>query len=434
MVWKWQLPAQELTTISFEEARMQTIKTTRKGLQALQDAPLILNPAEELLNSTRNNSVSNVNSPDIASKPLSHLGSGYNNRKVGSVSPKHNVFVIGVDGTPLTPTTNARARKLMRDKQAKPIWNKFSQFGIQMSVNTGKAVPKTALGVDFGTKFEGYAVAVGKENNLSVMWKLPDKKKIVKKLTERSQLRRTRRNRNCRRREARFDNREKKDFIAPSQNVMVQSRMKALQEFFKCYPIDVVAMEDVRFNHSKKRYGKNFSTVEIGKKRINDWVRQKATLLLYSGIETQMFREMFGYRKSGDKSAETFNSHCSDALALAGSVLTKERIPIGNFEVVDDTYRFVRRKLHDTKFAKGGIRSKYSTGNFKGIRKGSLCEFGQIAGGTKKLFWIRNWENKRIGRTYIDWLSKSFKIKGVLVISLPSNSLNLEVLELPTIR
>ncbi len=45
---------------------------------------------------------------------------------------------------------------------------------------------------------------------MNVMWKLPDKKK----LEERRTLRRARRFRNCRRRECRFDNREKKGFIA----------------------------------------------------------------------------------------------------------------------------------------------------------------------------------------------------------------------------
>ena len=398
------------------------MKTTRTELQERQDAPQVLTASEELLNSTRKNSVSNVNSPDTASKLLSHLGSGYNNRKVGRISPKHNVFVLGVDGKPLTPTTNAKARKLMEGKQAKPVWNKFSQFGIQMLVETGKETPKTALGVDFGTKFEGYAVVVSKENNLSVMWKLPDKKKIVKKLTERKILRRARRQRNCRRREARFDNREKKNFIAPSQLVMVQSRMKSLQEFFKCYPIDTIALEDVKFNHSKKRYGKNFSTIEIGKKKITDWIKQRAYLQLFTGMDTQACRERYGYTKSSSKSAEVFNSHCSDALAISVDISALEHIQEGKLIIVDDTYRYVRRQLHDTQFAKGGIRKKYSAGNFRGIRKGTMCNFGQVCGGIKeKIIRTYNWDNKRLSKNYntINWLSHHFKTKEASVNSPP---------------
>lgn len=310
----------------------------------------------------------------------------------------------------MTPTTPTKARKLLGGGVAEPIWNKFGQMGIQMLVDTRKETPKTALGVDFGTKFEGYSVVVGKENNLSVMWKLPDKKKIVKKLEERSELRRARRWRTCRRRECRFDNRARKDFLAPSQRMMVQSRLKAIAEFFRCYPIDAVALEDVKFNHRDKRWGKNFSTIEIGKAQINRWVRQRAGLEMFSGYDTKKCREKYSYKKSGDKGAEVFNAHCSDAIAIATDLYAQEHITQGKFIIADDTYRPVRRRLHDTQPSKGGIRAKYSTGNFKSVRKGTICQDGQIVGGTKKLFWIRNQENNRIGRTHLSWLSHHFKI------------------------
>jgi len=389
-------------------------QTTRQRLEALQDTPLILNHAEESFNSMSLKTDSNVNSPVENSKQLSHSGSGYNSGNRGSLSPKHNVFVLDVDGKPLTPTTNARARKLMRDKQAKPVWNKFSQFGIQMVVETNKVIPKTVLGVDFGTKFEGYSVLSGTENILNIMWKLPDKKKLVKKLEERRQLRRARRFRNCRRRERRFNNRSKKGFIAPSQLQIVNSRLKCISELFKCYPFDTVALEDVKFNHRDKHYGRNFSTVEIGKKMINDWIRQRACLQLFSGYNTESLRNVYNYHKASNKSAETFNSHCSDALAIATDLYAQEHIEQGRFIVVDDTYRAVRRRLHDSEFAKGGIRETYSAGNFKGIRKGTICKFGQIVGGTKNNVWIRDWSGKRIGRDIkkVDWFSKHFKTNG----------------------
>src|SRR3990167_7492282 len=128
----------------------------------------------------------------------SHLRSEYNSENRASMS---GVFVLGKDGKPLTPCKASKARKLMEGKQAKPVWNKFGEFGIQMLVETRKETPKTVLGCDFGTKFEGYSVIIGRENNLNVMLKLPDKKKLVKKLDERRRMRRARRFRNCRRRE-----------------------------------------------------------------------------------------------------------------------------------------------------------------------------------------------------------------------------------------
>src|SRR5437870_5373747 len=104
----------------------------------------------------------------------------------------HSVFVLNVDGTPLTPTTPARARKLLRAGAAKKIWSKFGTFGIQMRLRTRSETPLTTLGVDHGTKFEGHVVVCGSENVLAVKLDLPDKQKIVRKLTERRELRRAR--------------------------------------------------------------------------------------------------------------------------------------------------------------------------------------------------------------------------------------------------
>ena len=389
-------------------------ETTRNELQERQNAPLILTSSEESFNSTNGQNSSN---PVVRSMFVSHCGSGYNSQLGDSMS-EHSVFVLDVNGVPLTPCKPSKARKLLKGKQAKPIWNKFGRFGIQMLVETRKEHPETKYGYDLGTKFEGHSVVCGKENNLSVMWKLPDKKKIVRKLTKRRYLRHSRRFRNCRRRPARFDNRSKDGFIAPSQLVIVQSRLKALKELFRCYPIDISVVEDVKFNHRDKRWGKNFSTMEVGKTKLYNWIKERCKLILVKGHETQEKRKKLGYRKTKDKGAEKFTAHCTDALTLA----TDTTIMPGTFIVVDDTYRPVRRKLHDSRFSKGSIRYPYSTGNFKGIRKGTICEFGQICGGTKNNVWIRNRNNKRIGRVLykIRWLSHNFKTSIPLPIKINS--------------
>lgn len=351
------------------------------------------------------------------------------------------VFVLGKDGKPLTPCKISKARKLMKGKQAKPVWNKFSQFGIQMLVDTRKETPKTVLGIDFGTKFEGYSVLSGTENVLNVMWKLPDKKKLIKKLDERRRLRRRRRFRNCRRRKARFNNRGRKNFIAPSQLQIVNSRLNCISELFKCYSFDAVALEDVKFNHRDKHYGRNFTTIELGKKRLYDYIRAKVgtgNLILFSGMDTMGFRDKHNLYKSKDKSAKKFSSHCVDSFVIANEL--SQSIPNKNLIYVDDNYRCIRRRLHDAQFTKGGIRAKFSTGNFKGIRKGTICEFGQIVGGTyegitgKEQVWYQNFELQANGRKIyqkskvfnkIKWLSHKFKTNQIIqndttsVVSIP---------------
>jgi Holliday junction resolvasome RuvABC endonuclease subunit len=322
--------------------------------------------------------------------------------------------VLHKDGTPITPTKPAKAKKLLKAGVAKPIWNKFGQFGIQMLVDTRKETPNTALGIDNGTKFEGYSVVCGAENQLNAMWKLPDKKKIIKKLTERRQLRRARRFRNTRRRPARFDNRNKDGFIAPSQLVIVNSRLNAIKELLRTYPIKLVGIEDVRFrNHHK---GNNFSTVEIGKTMIYEFLESHAKLYKFAGHQTQKLRQLYGYAKTRvNKASEKFASHCSDSLSLAIALTTNQHIHRGRFIVVDDSYRPVRRRLHDTQFSKGHIRYPFSTGNFKGVRKGTISSHGLIGGGTGNGFRVYNWEGVRTFKAInkVKWLSKKFFVKAL---------------------
>lgn len=394
--------------------------TTRIELQERQDASLVLTSSAESLNAMTGNE---SNKEDALSMFYSHLRSGYNSENGASMSGR--VFVLAQDGKPLTPCKAVKARKLLDGGVAKPIWNKFNQFGIQMLVETRKEVPKVILGEDWGTVFEGYSVISGKENIFNVMWKLPNKQKLVKKLEERRRLRKTRRFRNCRRRKHRFDNKNRDDFIAPSQLQIVNSRLKCMNELFKCYPINQVAVEDVKFNHRNKKWGKNFSTIEVGKKKLYDYIREKVgvgNLILFSGLDTKAFREKYNLKKSHKKAIKVFSAHCVDSFAIANELANGIAMPNEIFTYVDDNYRYVRRRLHDTQPAKSGIRAKFSTGNFKGIRKGSMCEFGQIVGGTKNQVWYCDFELQENGRKIyqkcktlnkINWLSHHFKTKEV---------------------
>jgi len=222
--------------------------------------------------------------------------------------------------------------------------------------------------------------------------------------------------RHCRRRPCRSNNRSRNDWLAPAQRLIVKSRLKCLHELYANFPIGTASLEDVRFNHKYKRWGRNFSTVEIGKKVIRNFLENCGELIEHSGYDTQSFRKQYGYKKSDDKQSETFNTHCSDALALAVAVGERKHIEPGRFIIVDDTYRPMRRKLHDTQPGKGGIRDKYSSGNFKGIKKGSISNFGQVCGGIKeKTIRTYDWNNKRLSKalTKVTWLSHRFKTNEV---------------------
>lgn len=340
----------------------------------------------------------------------------------------HSIFVLDVQGKPITPTTPARARKLLRAGVAKKCWSKFNSFGIQMLVESRRSTPTTSLGIDPGTKFEGYAVVCGTENVLSVKLDLPDKTQIVKRLEKRKTLRRGRRFRNCRRRPARFQNRIRKGFIAPSQLAIVCSRLKMLRALFALYPIIHVGWEDVRFNHTKYRWGTNFSTIEIGKTQIRQFLEaQGAKISLFQGFETQALRKEYGYSKTKNKAANHFNSHCSDALSLACVVGPKIHIDPGTFLIVDDTYRPIKRKLHDEEPAKEGKRAPYAHGSIFGLRKGLLIgaangNIGQLCGENRGHYRYYDQNGKRKTTVRLSWISTQYVIKkGESAFSVCSN-------------
>jgi len=136
------------------------------------------------------------------------------------------------------------------------------------------------------------------------------------------------------------------------------------------YPIKHIGIEDVCFNHRDNKWGKNFSTVEIGKNKIREFVLSIAKLIEFKGWETKELREKFGYKKISDKSKNCFESHCSDSLAIASEIYGDRINPNSNLIVVDKTYLPVRRKIHDSNISKGGVRKDYSKGTVKSIQKG----------------------------------------------------------------
>lgn len=92
---------------------------------------------------------------------------------------KHQVFVINVNSNPLTPTNWCKAKKLIKGGVAKKVQSKFGTFGIQMLVDTRKEKPECSIGIDYGTRFEGYSVIYGKEDNFNLKLNLPDLEKFV---------------------------------------------------------------------------------------------------------------------------------------------------------------------------------------------------------------------------------------------------------------
>jgi hypothetical protein len=145
--------------------------------------------------------------------------------------------VLSKDGKLLMPCSYTKARKLLNKGKAVKKWSKLGVFYIQLTFNPLSELNKNqqvVIGIDPGSKFDGYTVT-SKVVNLTGMAELPTG--ISEKLEQRRTMRRARRFRNCRRRPARFDNRNKDGFIAPSVKAKINFRLKIVKELSKIYPV-----------------------------------------------------------------------------------------------------------------------------------------------------------------------------------------------------
>jgi len=197
-----------------------------------------------------------------------------------------------------------------------------------------------------GSKWDGIAV-ISKQQVLTCgMLILP--RKVAKKLKQRREMHRARRYRKTPRRAKRFDNRRRRDgWIAPSQKAKVDFRTKIVDELCKLYPVSRFAVEDVRFNHYKKRWGKYFSTVEIGKAKFYKHLRELGTLTLYTGIQTAEWREKLQLPKNSQKSSLTWNTHAVDAIAIGCAEIDCKN-PLPPEFWVWKRLEYARRQLHCT--------------------------------------------------------------------------------------
>ncbi len=296
------------------------------------------------------------------------------------------VPVVSKKGKPLSPTTPAKARKLIKGGIAKPQRDKLGNFYIQLTEPTGEKIPhETMVGIDPGKLYSGMAVQTPK----STLWighlilPFPEVKKAMK---SRAQLRRARRYRKTPQRKIRFLHRTGHK-IPPSIKANRELEYRVLKELLKIYPITKVVYEVIKASGSK-----SFSPVMVGQ----NWQISRLAKILPTetreGWQTSVIRKHLSLAKEKhDKGKIIPATHAVDGVALAASALiryeyfeTKHghghtwrgecKITEAPFSVIQRPKLF-RRKLHVENPAKGGIRKRHGgTITPYGFRKGDYVE------------------------------------------------------------
>ena len=307
------------------------------------------------------------------------------------------------DGQQMMPTHAARARKLVKRGEATPYFDN-GIYCIRLNKEpSDRETQEIAVGVDPGSKKEGFTVKSEAHTYLNVQ--ADAHTKVGKKVEKRRELRRGRRSRKCPNRKNRTNRLSNKARIPAGTRARWDWKLRILDWLSKLYPLTHICVEDIKARTLKraKQWNQSFSPLEVGKEWFYSEIRKRWELLTLQGWETKEIRDRLGLKKSSRKLSETFEAHCVDSWCLAYHT-------VGGSEIPDNTYIFCispipirRRELHRQNPQKGGKRPRYGgtvLGN--GLIKNSLVKHVQygltrLAGiNAKGKFALYSLEGKRL--------------------------------------
>lgn len=159
------------------------------------------------------------------------------------------IYVRSKEGMVLMPTERCgKIGYLLRHGKAHVVSR--VPFVVQLDYDSTTYTQDVSLGIDAGSKHIGVSASSEKKEMLAAQVEL--RNDIVKLLSTRRELRRTRRNRKIRYRKARFDNRKKKDgWLAPSVEQKIESHLKVIRLVHKLLPITKTTIEVAQFDAQK---------------------------------------------------------------------------------------------------------------------------------------------------------------------------------------
>ena len=234
------------------------------------------------------------------------------------------------------------------------------------------------LGIDPGSKMEGYTVKSAHRTFLNIQSHARDGKAIQKSLEERANARRARRYRKTPCRKPRFNNRKRdNNWLPPSTKARWQLKLNIIRWLAQLYPITTVIVEDVKAitKEGKKHWNANFSPIQAGKTWFYTRIESDGfQLLKVEGRTTHTLRQQLGLYKTPHKLFTIFSAHCVDSWVLANSVTGNHFTPDLTEVLVLKPLTFTRRQLHRFNPSKGGIRSRYGGTRSLNLKKGTLVQ------------------------------------------------------------
>src|SRR5215469_10387631 len=226
------------------------------------------------------------------------------------------VPVSDAHGKPLMPTTPARARRWIKSGKATAFWEE-GIFGVRLNVEpSAHFVQPLAVGIDPGSKREGYSVLSAAHTYLNIQAEARVGVKEAEK--DSTRMRRARRQRKTPYRRPRANRHQSKKQLPPSTRARGPWKLRLARLLCRLFPVSVFVVEDIKAaTRGRKRWDQQFSPLEVGKHWFYAELGKLAPVVTRQGYETRALREKLGLQKTHKKLAEVWEAHCVDAWVLA---------------------------------------------------------------------------------------------------------------------
>jgi RRXRR protein len=272
------------------------------------------------------------------------------------------------------PTTSSRAKRWIKSGKATPFWIK-GVFCVRLNVEpSNTARQPIAIGIDPGSKREGFTVKSKSHTYLNIQTHAID---WVKDHVEvRRNMRRARRFRRSPCRQNRANRLVNKNRIPPSTKARWQWKLRIVNWLKLMFPISTIVVEDVKARKRKNRrkWNVSFSPLEVGKHWFYSEIIKIAHLEIKSGNDTYNLRQELGLKKSKQKLSNKFEAHCVDAWVLANWSAGGHTQPDNTKLIEVIPLEFHRRQLHRLQHSTGHIRPRYGGTLSVGLKRGSIVK------------------------------------------------------------
>jgi hypothetical protein len=284
-----------------------------------------------------------------------------------------HVPVVDKNQRPLMPTTPARAERWVKSGKATPFFRK-GIFCVRLNVEpSNRLTQPIAVGIDPGSKREGYTVKSQAHTFLNQQFHAVDWVKDAEEAS--TNARRARRNRKTPYRKNRKN--RKRGGIPPSTKARWQFKIRVVKVYAAIFPISRIGIEDIKAVTKKgcKRWNTSFSPLEVGKYWCYSELEKIAPVTAFDGFaDTYQTRQELCLKKSKNKLSNRFNAHCVDSWVLAYLLVGGDSVPDNTVVMECKPIRIHRRQLHVFNPGKGGYRRPYGGSMSQGLKRGGIVK------------------------------------------------------------